>query len=54
MIYDGIEFHDVEDMEFQKNSYRLSRLPRKIANQVEPVLRNQFSWFSTGVNFGFE
>ena len=53
MIYDGIEFHVVEDMEFQEKSYRLSRLPRKIANQLEPVLRDQFSWFSTGVELRF-
>ena len=49
MIYDGIEFHDVEDMEFQKNSYRLSRLPRKIANQVEPVFM-VFYWCGTSIS----
>lgn len=53
MIFDQLEFHNVEAMEWHNNGYKLSRLPRDVAAQLDYGIRDNTSFLSSGVELRF-
>ena len=53
MIFDQMEFHNVEAMVWEEDGYKMSRLPRDVAKQLDQGLRDNTSFFSTGVEVRF-
>ena len=54
MIFDGIAFHNVEEMVREGDGWRLSRLPRSVADQLDPGIKDGSSWFSSGIELRFK
>lgn len=53
MIFDQMEFHNVEAMVWEEDGYKMSRLPRDVAKQLDQVIRDNTSFLSTGVEVRF-
>ena len=53
MIFDQMEFHNVEAMVWEEDGYKMSRLPRDVAKQLDQGIRDNTSFFSTGVEVRF-
>ena len=53
MIFDQMEFHNVEAMVWEEDGYKMSRLPRDVAKQLDQGIRDNTSFLSTGVEVRF-
>ena len=40
MIFDQMEFHNVEAMVWEEDGYKMSRLPRDVAKQLDQGIRD--------------
>ena len=53
MIYDEIDFHNVEEMMKTESGWRLSRLPLHTAQRLDEKIRGSRIYMSTGVELRF-
>lgn len=53
MIFDQIEFHNVEELEKTEKGYKMSRLPRNVAEKLDCGICSKTSFLSTGVELRF-
>ncbi|NLO08319.1 MAG: SGNH/GDSL hydrolase family protein [Clostridiales bacterium] len=53
MIFENIEFHNVEEMIRCDKGYQMLRLPSYVREQINPTARDEVSRFSTGVEIRF-
>ena len=53
MIFQGIDFHNVEEMEQCEKGYRIWRLPKWLREKMNDGIRNTTSRYSTGVELRF-
>lgn len=54
MIFQGIDFHNVEELESCEKGYKMWRLPDKVRRQVNEGIRDVTSSYSTGVELRFK
>jgi len=53
MIFQNIEFHNVEEMIKCEKGYQMLRIPSYVREQINPAARDEVSRFSTGVEIRF-
>ena len=53
MIFENIEFHNVEEMIRCEKGYQMLRIPSYVREQINPAARDEMSRFSTGVEIRF-
>lgn len=54
MIFDNIDFHNVEELEACEKGYIMWRLPGAVREQMNEGLRNRSSRYSTGIELRFK
>lgn len=54
MVFQGIEFHNVEELESCGKGYMMWRLPKLVRSQVNEGIRDLVSRYSTGVELRFK
>ncbi len=53
MIFQNIDFHNVEEMEAAGGGYRMCRIPHHVRGQLNERIRETSAWYSTGVELRF-
>ncbi len=54
MIFDNIEFHNVVELEFCDEGYRMWRVPKQVREHLTPSAANNTSHYTTGVELRFK
>ena len=53
MVFQNIEFHNVEEIEAVDGGYRMCRIPHSVREQLNERVREASAWYSTGVELRF-